>query len=392
MLEEILAPVPSSLVESHREEGSDRIGSWIEVHDELAGMPDWEEAHLCILGVCEDRGRVGAAEQAMAIDSIRRELYDLYPGDWPFRVVDLGTLYAGEQREDTYAALKEILVELFKFKVLPLVIGGSQDLTYAMYRAYDLPDQTVNIAAVDSRFDLGRQSEMPLNEFNYLSHIILKKPYRLFNFASLGYQTCFIHQEEKTLMEKMHFDLIRLGRLRADVGLCEPYLRDSDLVSMDLSSVKASGGVEVAHPGPNGFSEDEICSLSRYSGISDKVSSFGLFGMACSEGSKNRITPMLAAQVLWYFMEGYAARTGEYPASKIRSYGRFSVLMNDGEQELIFYKSPVSGRWWMEVPVQARPDGRSAMEVLVPFTQEDYDKACADEIPDRWWGAYRKGL
>lgn len=95
---------------------------------------------------------------------------------------------------------------------------------------------------------------------------------------------------------------------------------------------------------------------------------------------------MLAAQVLWYFMEGYAARTGEYPASKIRSYGRFSVLMNDGEQELIFYKSPVSGRWWMEVPVQARPDGRSAMEVLVPCTQEDYDKACADEIPDRWWG------
>ena len=198
--------------------------------------------------------------------------------DWPFRVVDLGTLYAGEQREDTYAALKEILVELFKFKVIPLVIGGSQDLTYAMYRAYDLTDQTVNIAAVDSRFDLGRQTEMPLNEFNYLSHIILKKPYRLFNFANLGYQSCFIHQDEKALMEKMHFDLIRLGSLRADMALCEPYLRDSDLVSMDMSSVKASGGIEVAHPGPNGFLEDEICSLSRYAGISDKVSSFGLLG------------------------------------------------------------------------------------------------------------------
>ena len=78
-------------------------------------------------------------------------------------------------------------------------------------------------------------------------------------------------------MEKMHFDLIRLGSLRADMALCEPYLRDSDLVSMDMSSVKASGGIEVAHPGPNGFLEDEICSLSRYAGISDKVSSFGLF-------------------------------------------------------------------------------------------------------------------
>ena len=101
---------------------------------------------------------------------------------------------------------------------------------------------------------------------------------------------------------------------------------------------------------------------------------------------------MLAAQVLWYFMEGYAAQTGEHPASKIRSFSRFSVLMNDGAQELVFYKSPVSGRWWMEVPVQARQDGRSAIEVLVPCTQEDYDRACADEIPERWWGAYRKGL
>ena len=306
-------------------------------------------------------------------------------------MVDLGTLYAGEQREDTYAALKEILVELFKFKLVPLVIGGSQDITYAMYRAYDLPDQTVNIAAVDSRFDLGRQTEMPLNEFNYLSHIILKKPYRLFNFASLGYQTCFIHQDEKALMEKMHFDLIRLGSLRAGDGLVRAIFKRQRLVSMDLSSVRASGGIELAHPGPNGFSEDEICSLSRYAGISDKVSSFGLFGMACSEEG-NRITPMLAAQVLWYFMEGYAARTGEHPASKIRSFSRFAVLMNDGEQELVFYKSPVSGRWWMEVPVQARPDGRSAMEVLVPCTQEDYDRACSDEIPERWWGAYRKGL
>ena len=78
MLEEILAPVPSSLVESHKEEGTERIGSWIQVHDELEGMPDWEEAHLCILGVCEDRGKVGDVGQALAIDSIRRELYDLF--------------------------------------------------------------------------------------------------------------------------------------------------------------------------------------------------------------------------------------------------------------------------------------------------------------------------
>ena len=39
--------------------------------------------------------------------------------------------------------------------IIPIIIGGSQDLTYANYRAYDNFMPMVNIVNVDTNFDLG---------------------------------------------------------------------------------------------------------------------------------------------------------------------------------------------------------------------------------------------
>lgn len=392
MFEDILSPVPASLMDALRNEEAETIGNWLQVHDEIDGFPDWRSCQLCIIGVCEGRGGIGEADQSETANSIRHQLYRLFPGDWSLKVADVGNLYAGEGLEDTYAALREMLSELLKEGVIPIVLGGSQDITYPMYRAYGVLDQTVNIAAVDNRFDLGRQNEGQIDEWNYLSYIVLQKPYRLFNFANIGYQTYLVNQEERELMEKMHFDLLRLGELRANMSLCEPLFRDSDLVSIDMSSLRASVAIDVAHPGPNGFNEEEICALARYAGISDKVSSFGIFGLKSAVTEQTNITAMLAAQVVWYFLEGVSARKGDYPVSSTKSYDRFAVLINDGEEELVFYRSPLSGRWWMEVPLHSIDSLSKTRSVLVPCTQADYDQACTNEVPDRWWRAYQKGM
>jgi hypothetical protein len=176
------------------------------------------------------------------------------------------------------------------------------------------------------------------------------------------------------------------------MSLCEPLFRDSDLVSIDMSSLRASVAIDVAHPGPNGFNEEEICALARYAGISDKVSSFGIFGLKSAVTEQTNITAMLAAQVVWYFLEGVSARKGDYPVSSTKSYDRFAVLINDGEEELVFYRSPLSGRWWMEVPLHSIDSLSKTRSVLVPCTQADYDQACTNEVPDRWWRAYQKGM
>jgi arginase family enzyme len=78
----------------------------------------------------------------------------MFPGNWDASIADLGDILAGDSVEDTYFAVKKLRLTLIKNKVIPIVLGGSQDLTYALYRAYDDLEQMVNLVAVDNKFDL----------------------------------------------------------------------------------------------------------------------------------------------------------------------------------------------------------------------------------------------
>jgi hypothetical protein len=51
-------------------------------------------------------------------------------------------------------------------------------------------------------------------------------------------------------------------------------MRDANFVTLDVTSVAMTN---VNPSMPNGFSGKEICALSRYAGISDKVSSLGIY-------------------------------------------------------------------------------------------------------------------
>ena len=74
-------------------------------------------------------------------------------------------------------------------------------------------EQTVNITAVDSRFDLG-DLEAELTSQSYLSKIIMQQPNNLFNFCNVGYQTFFNAQEEIKLLDALFFDAYRLGEAK----------------------------------------------------------------------------------------------------------------------------------------------------------------------------------
>ncbi len=390
MLSEFLSPVRARLLETYTGNGSTRLGGRIQAHDEITGMPELKAPGIALIGVCEGRGSSLERSQDLAPDSVREALYALFPGSWSFQFYDLGNLYAGERIEDTYSALIEVCGELLRARIVPVVIGGSQDLTYALYRSFESLEQTVNLCSIDSRLDLGH-FEGGLTEINYLSHIVLTKPYRLFNFVNLGYQTYFSAQEELELVERMHFDVQRLGILRGDIELAEPLLRDTDLVSFDFSCIRAADAPGSVQGSPNGFSAEEACALARYAGISDKVSAAGFFGYDPSADARG-MGSALFAQMLWYFAEGFDARKGDYPYSSKKDYQRFTVLVNEGEHELVFFRSPLSDRWWVEVPLAPEGSGRSARHALLPCTYGDYQAACSNEIPQRWWMAYRKAL
>ena len=50
---------------------------------------------------------------------------------------------------------KQPITVLVEKNIIPIILGGSQDLTYSNYRAYDSIMPMVNIVNVDTNFDLG---------------------------------------------------------------------------------------------------------------------------------------------------------------------------------------------------------------------------------------------
>jgi hypothetical protein len=306
----------------------------------------------------------------------------LFPGNWQNPIADLGDILPGNSLEDTYFALQNVIAKLIQKGIIPIVLGGSQDLTYPLYRAYDKLEQMVNLVAVDSKFDFGKQED-GITSNSYLSKIILDEPNNLFNYCNIGYQTYYNSQEEIDLIEKLYFDAYRLGEISNNLALSEPVFRDADIVCLDLNSVKSSDSGNMINFTPNGFDGKEICSLSRYAGISDKVSSLGIFNH-----NNNKKEAVLVSQIIWYFMEGVNYRSNEYPFGTKENYLKYIVPLEN--EELVFYKSNKTDRWWIVINFFSGQHNKLKKNTLLPCSHDEYLAACNHEIPERWWKAQRK--
>lgn len=381
MVFDFLQPVTEELVKYVGELSKQTLGNKIVLHTE-ADFPNLDNVNIALITVDEYRGaEVENSDEDFV--NFRKYLYSLFPGNWNFTIADLGTIQSGASLEDTYFLVKSISEDLIRKKITPIIIGGSQDLTYPLYRAYDNLDQMVNLVVVDNAFDFAKETALPFN--SYLSRVVVEEPCNLFNFANLGYQTYFNSQEEIDLVEKLFFESYRLGEVSNNITIAEPVMRDADLVSFDLCAVQSSYSGNYQQFNPNGFTGKEICALARYSGISDKVSSLGLFNFYNSVKEVS-----LVAQILWYFLEGYAFRSNEYPFGSKENYFKYIVPIE--EEELVFYKSDKTGRWWIEIPFILNGNNKIKRNTLLPCTHDDYLAACEQERPERWWKAQRRNL
>lgn len=368
------------------------LGRFISIHDTENGFPDLEDIHLAIIGVEEDRNAPGNEGCALAPDYVRKYLYRLFRGSYAPRIADLGNIRAGNSVTDTYFALKSAVAYLLEKNITPVVVGGSQDLTYANYQAYESLGQIINIVSIDSRFDMGMQKDEPINHQNYLSTILTSKPNYLFNFTNIGYQTYFVDQDAIELMEKLYFDVYRLGVVRSRLEEVEPVVRNADLLSFDVSSIRQSDAPANAQASPNGFHGEEACQIIRYAGLSDKISSIGFYELnpAFDNGEQ---TAHLVAQMIWYFFDGFYNRKNDFPDKHIKDssdYIKYVVSIREFQNKINFYKSKKSDRWWMEVPCPPKLRNKYERHFLVPCSYSDYQEACQNEIPDKWWQVYQK--
>jgi arginase family enzyme len=376
---EFLSPIDAEILEFVDQLSSQSLGRKIVLHTQ-SDFPDLKKIKIALVGVLENRGD-SKANLEVDLNFIRKDLYSLFPGNWEASIADLGDIKAGETVEDTYFALHKLINFLLKSNILPIVIGGSQDLTYPIYRAFDSLEQMVNLVAIDSKFDIGNEAQS-ININSYLSRIITNEPNNLFNYSNIGFQTYYNSQEEVDLIDKLFFDAYRLGEVTHNIAISEPVFRDADIVSLDLTSVKSSDSGNFSNFVPNGFNGKEICALSRYAGISDKVSVFSIFNH-----NNTKHESVLIAQIIWYFIEGYHYRSKEYPFGSKENYIKYIVTL---DEELVFYKSDITERWWIEIPFNFSGNNKLKKSTLLPCTHDDYILASKGEVPERWWNAQRK--
>ena len=382
----LLKPVDDHLIVHNELMSSLILGNKIQIHTSEQGIPDLDKTKIVIIGIPENRNSIDYLGDELNLNEIRKSLYNLYPGNWSTEIADLGNLILGESVEQTYGRIISMLSILFEKNIIPIIIGGSHDLLYANYRAYDSFKSTVNIVNIDSNFDIG-DSAKPINNLSYLGKIILDEPHNLFNYSNLGYQTYHNSQEEIDLMENLYFESYRLGEVCSNIRLSEPVMRDADIVSVDLKSVRASELSSRQKFSPNGFDGKEICTLSRYAGISNKVSSFGIYEYKSS--NEDEITEMLISQIVWYFIEGVNCRIQDSDFQNDEDYNKFTVIVD--EYELVFYQNKITSRWWIEI-IGDGSNNKLKQNALLPCTLDDYEVAKNGMIPERWFKAIKKNV
>ena len=350
----------------------------IKVHTDNSPLKDISKYKIAIFGVPDGRNSPNAGS-LKGPDKIREQLYRLAKIPGRAKIIDLGNMKQGVTFNDTLAGLTDVLSLLTNESIFPVIIGGSSALIPAIDRAISQLQNGYTLTAVDPRIDYSNERREH-DSFNYLNSIINNHKSRFSHYINIGYQTYLNDQQIINRFLKRRSELLRIGDVRQAIYLMEPLFRDSDVAVFDISAVRQSDAPGTASPSPNGFYGEEICLLSRYAGISDKLKIFGLFDVNPEYDIRNQTTG-LAAQILWFFLEGFSQKQYETPVLNLSNSGRFikyHVRVTDLEDDLIFVKSNLTDRWWIELPAEKDQNH------YVACSHEDYLKANRNEVPDRW--------
>jgi len=356
-----------------------QVSSLVTQHTRDNPIFNIEKFHLAVFGI--GLNNEYAAESFLAI---RNQLYGLAAPHHKIKIYDLGNLKTGTTVNDNEAAIRDVIIELISLNITPVILGVSESSVYPVYSAYQKINQKINLVSIDNKIDITEDKEN--HSKSALWEILVEENDSLFTFSNIGCQSHFVGTNTLRFIEDSLHNAYRLGNIRENIQHIEPIFRDADFVTLNISSIRQSDAPGQKYPSPNGFYGEEICQISRYAGLGNKLSVFGIFDYFLLN-DRNYQTAQLIAQVIWYFLNGYSSRTLEYPLSNDKDFKKVIVNIDDFKSELVFYKSEKTERWWIEVPLLKN---KKIKNVIISCTPQDYQMATQGEVPEKWVKAYQK--
>lgn len=306
----------------------------------------------------------------------------LYQTSWDFGKLIVRDL--GDVRKANAEFLIPLLRELHTAGITPILIGGNDTMLPAQYLAFAELNRQVSVLVTDRTIDL----TLAEARGRTLDAAVHRADRRKFHLSHLGGQQHLIDPALRELFAARSYEAVGLGQARADLPGLEPLLRDADLVGLNVAAINHNEAPARSGFHPSGFTLQEATQLAYYAGNSDKLSSFGLYGLDPSANETDvELTAAAYAQLIWYFVHGFSRRQGDFPAST-RGLLEYVVDIEDSGQ-LTFWRSRRSNRWWAQVP-----DGQykgEARHRLVPCSYQDYLKASQEQtLGDRLLMAFRR--
>lgn len=370
-LNEFLETINVSFLNDDEGYRDTQLGNHIIIYqDEL---PDLAGIDIVLIGVDDQRGD-GTGTSKSAATAIRKQLYQLNYWHTNIKIADLGNIETGAAVTDTYAAVKTVLAELLRLNKTIVLFGGSHDVTLAQYFAFKELNQVIEATVVDAMIDL--RSDQSLRSENFLMEMLTSEPNNVQHYNHIGFQSYLVNPHMLETMDKLRFDCYRVGVAKENIEEMEPVIRNTNLLSFDISAIKNSDA-PAANCSPNGFTGEEACTLSRYAGMSDALNTFGIYGYRPEDDVKE-LTAKQIAQMIWYFIDGKSRNRQEAEFEDKHNFNEYNTAF--AEIETVFLQSKKTGRWWMQLPDKK----------MIACSYKDYLDASNNDIPERWLRAQER--
>ena len=151
-------------------EDNESFSHHISVHTPDLPIRELDKHQIAILGIpVDDNAFIQGSRQAP--DEIRNKLYQLRKIDRNLRIYDLGNIKNGGSVNDTYFAVRDVMIELMDRNMITIILGGSQDLSRGVFLALEKREGLHQVLTIDSMLDFSGKED-PVNSRNYLNQIL----------------------------------------------------------------------------------------------------------------------------------------------------------------------------------------------------------------------------
>jgi formiminoglutamase len=363
---DFLSPVSLAEISGDHEFKDGQLGKTMSVYGH--SFPDLSRTDIVIVGCGEERGNNVVLETSSAPAAIREQLYFLYNWHDDIQLADIGNIKSGAALSDTYAALRTVVGELTAIGKTVVIIGGSHDLTLAQYGAYVDAKKIIEATCIDALINIDINSMFRSESF--LMEMLTGEPNFVNHYNHIGFQSYFVHPRMLETMDKLRFDCYRVGQVKENIEEMEPVIRNSSLVSFDISAI-AHSFAPTNTISPNGFNGEEACALMRFAGLSSVTNSIGIYGYDPATDI-GLMTAKQISQMIWYIIDGKSRGKKEAHIENRDAFNEFHVSF--AEVNTTFLQSKKTGRWWMQLPDKK----------FIACSHKDYLLAGSNEIPERW--------